>query len=75
MAERSKDAAGAARQGPNDDENLEELEAKYEEIAPPAALDDVEDAVAPEVGGELTDWSPPNQDRDVGEADAPAPER
>jgi hypothetical protein len=37
------------------------------EAPPPSELGDVEDAVAPEVGGELTDWSPPRHDEE-GEA-------
>jgi len=38
------------------------------EAPPPSEVGDVEDAVAPEVGGELTDWSPPRQDDEEGEA-------
>ena len=38
------------------------------EAPPPSELGDVEDAVAPEVGGDLTEWSPPGQDEDEGDA-------
>ena len=38
------------------------------EAPPPSELGDVEDAVAPEVGGELTPWSPRGQDEEDGDA-------
>jgi hypothetical protein len=34
------------------------------EAPPPSELGDVEDAVAPEVGGELTEWSPRRDEED-----------
>jgi hypothetical protein len=36
-------------------------DAQLAEGAPPSEEGDVEDAVAPEVGGELTRWMPPGQ--------------
>jgi hypothetical protein len=38
------------------------------EAPPPSVLGDVEDAVAPEVGGELTPWSPEGRDEEDGDA-------
>jgi hypothetical protein len=38
------------------------------EALPPSELGDVEDAVASEVGGDLTDWSPPRRDEEDGDA-------
>jgi hypothetical protein len=43
-------------------------EALMREAPPPSELGDVEDAVAPEVGGELTPWSPRGQDEEDGDA-------
>ena len=36
-------------------------EEQMERAAPPSVLGDTEDAVAEEVGGELTSWMPPGQ--------------
>lgn len=36
-------------------------EEQMERAAPPSVLGDTEDAVAEEVGGELTPWTPPGQ--------------
>ena len=36
-------------------------ESRREAAAPPSELGDVEDAVAEEVGGDLTEWAPPDQ--------------
>jgi hypothetical protein len=38
------------------------------EAPPPSELGDVEDAVAPEVGGKLTPWSPRGRDEEDGDA-------
>ena len=37
------------------------------EAPPPSELGDVEDAVAAEVGGELTEWSPSRRDEEDGD--------
>jgi hypothetical protein len=57
MAEREEQDAEAAA-------TTEEL---MKTAPPPSVLGDVEDAVAPEVDGEQTPWSPPGQDDEVGE--------
>jgi hypothetical protein len=36
---------------------------------PPSVLGDVDDAVTPDVDGELTPWSPPGQDEEEGRAE------
>ena len=54
MTREERDIEGAAQRD-------EELRA---ESAPPSELGDVEDAVAEEVGGDLTEWAPPDQARD-----------
>ena len=36
--------------------------------APPSVLEDVEDAVTPDVEGELTPWSPRGRDEEDGDA-------
>lgn len=51
-----------------DDETLGETEELMKEVAPPSVLGDVEDAVAPDVNGELTPWSPPRNESKDGEA-------
>jgi hypothetical protein len=38
------------------------------EAPPPSMLGDVDDAVTPEVGGELTPWSPLEREEEEGEA-------
>jgi hypothetical protein len=38
------------------------------EAPPPSVLGDVDDAVTPDVEGELTPWSPPGQDEENGDA-------
>ena len=49
------------------DKSANRTEDLMREAPPPSELGDVEDAVAAEVGGELTDWSPPRQDEDEGD--------
>ena len=34
------------------------------EAPPPSVLGDVDDAVTPDAGGELTPWSPPDRDEE-----------
>jgi hypothetical protein len=55
-----------ASQRPNDDAMTEDELRQREAVAPPAAIGDVEDAVTPFVGGELTEWRVPRPDRDAG---------
>jgi hypothetical protein len=43
------------------DKRATKTEKFMREAPPPSVLGDVEDAVAPEVDGELTRWSPPKQ--------------
>jgi len=38
------------------------------EAPPPSVLGDVDDAVTPDVEGELTPWSPPGRDEENGDA-------
>jgi hypothetical protein len=38
------------------------------EAPPPSMLGDVDDAVTPDVEGELTQWSPPGRDEEDGDA-------
>jgi hypothetical protein len=38
------------------------------EAPPPSVLGDVDDAVTPDVEGELTPWSPPRRDEENGDA-------
>ena len=38
------------------------------EAPPPSVLGDVDDAVTPDAGGELTPWSLPGQDEEDGDA-------
>lgn len=45
-------------------------EARWQEDAPPSELGDVEDAVAEEVGGDLTEWAPPDEEDASEEATA-----
>lgn len=51
MATKERDDAAARRE-----------EALRAESAPPSELGDVEDAVAEEVGGDLTEWAPPDDE-------------
>lgn len=53
----------------NESESRRE-EALWQEDAPPSELGDVEDAVAEEVGGDLTEWAP--LDEDEGESEKPS---
>ncbi len=50
------------------DKRSTQTEDLMREAPPPSVLGDVEDAVAPEVDGELTQWSPPKQGNDEGDA-------
>ena len=50
------------------DKSANRTEDLMREAPPPSELGDVEDAVAPEVGGELTDWSPRGRDEEDGDA-------
>jgi hypothetical protein len=43
-------------------------EALWQEDAPPSEIGDVEDAVAEEVGGDLTEWAPPEDKEASAEA-------
>jgi hypothetical protein len=38
------------------------------EAPPPSVLGDVDDAVTPDVEGELTPWAPPGRDNEDGDA-------
>ena len=49
------------------DKRLNQTEDLMREAPPPSELGDVEDAVAPEVGGELTPWSPRGRDEEDGD--------
>ena len=50
------------------DKRSSQTEDHMREAPPPSELGDVEDAVAPEVGGELTPWSPPRRDEEESDA-------
>ena len=45
-----------------------QTEERMREAPPPSVLGDVEDAVTPEVDGELTSWSSPRRDDEEGDA-------
>ncbi|MBW3633496.1 MAG: hypothetical protein KY456_10775 [Chloroflexi bacterium] len=49
-------------------ETAEETEDLMKEAAPPSVLGDVEDAVTPDVDGELTPWSPRKKGKEEREA-------
>jgi hypothetical protein len=47
-------------------------ERQMKEAAPPSVLGDVEDAVTPDVDGELTPWIPGGEDEEAARAGAEA---
>ena len=55
------------RSGQNDEpgRSTEEI---MKSAPPPSVLGDVDDAVTPDVEGELTPWAPPGQDEEEAEA-------
>ncbi len=50
-----------------DDEGRARTEELMKSGPPPSVLGDVDDAVTPDVDGELTPWSPRGQDEEEGE--------
>ena len=60
----------------NDERNTAARERQMKEAAPPSVLGDVEDAVAPDVDGELTPWMSGGEDEDAARVneDANSPE-
>ena len=49
-----------------DDEGRAKTEELMKSAPPPSVLGDVDDAVTPDVDGELTPWAPPGQDEEEG---------